>query len=100
MTQIYTTLIQAHELQSLVASGQALKVFDCSFDLMDPTAGPLLYAQAHIPGAVYMHLDNDLSTSLSDPDRQSGGRHPLPSREQFAQSLRQAGLTQDMQVVV
>lgn len=100
MTQPYSTLIQAHELQSLMASGQALKVFDCSFDLMDPTAGPLLYAQAHIPGAVYMHLDNDLSTSLSDPDRQSGGRHPLPSREQFAETLRQAGLTQNMQVVV
>lgn len=100
MTQHYTTIIQAHELQSLMALGQSLKVFDCSFDLMDPTAGPLLYAQSHIPGALYMHLDNDLSTSLSDPNRQSGGRHPLPSRHHFAQILRQAGLTQDMQVVV
>jgi thiosulfate/3-mercaptopyruvate sulfurtransferase len=100
MTQPYTTLIQAQELQNLMASGKPLKVFDCSFDLTDPTAGPLLYAQAHLPGASYMHLDDDLSTTLADPERQSGGRHPLPSREQFAQTLGQAGLRNDMQVVV
>jgi thiosulfate/3-mercaptopyruvate sulfurtransferase len=100
MTKPYTTLIQAHELQALMASGQPLMVFDCSFDLMDPAAGPLLYAQVHIPGAAYMHLDDDLSTSLRDPGRQSGGRHPLPSREGFAHTLTQAGLTHDMQVVV
>lgn len=100
MTQPYTTLIQAQELQNLIASGKPLKVFDCSFDLTDPTAGPLLYAQAHLPGASYMHLDDDLSTTLADPERQSGGRHPLPSREQFAQTLGQAGLRNDMQVVV
>jgi thiosulfate/3-mercaptopyruvate sulfurtransferase len=100
MTQPYTTLIQAQELQNLIASGKPLKVFDCSFDLTDPTAGPLLYAQAHLPGASYMHLDDDLSTTLADPERQSGGRHPLPSREQFAQTLGQAGLCNDMQVVV
>ena len=96
----YTTLIQAAELQKLIDSGKPLKVFDCSFDLTDPTAGPMLYAQAHIPGAIYMHLDDDLSTALSDPERQSGGRHPLPSRNRFSQTLTKAGLSNDMQVVV
>lgn len=100
MTAPYTTLIQASELQTLLKSGQPVMVFDCSFDLMDPTAGPLLYAQAHLPDAVYMHLDHDLSTDLSDPDRQSGGRHPLPSRARFAETLNRLGLDNAMQVVV
>ena len=35
----YTTLIAATELQALIASGQPLMVFDCSFDLTSPSAG-------------------------------------------------------------
>ena len=84
-------------------------VFDCSFDLMNPAAGEEQYRQAHIPGAVYAHLD----TALSDqgvvepdgkhhphPDAASGGRHPLPSREKFAIWLSSVGFTNDMQAVV
>ena len=36
MSMTYTTLISASQLQSLMASGQPLMVFDCSFDLGDP----------------------------------------------------------------
>ena len=45
----YTTLISAPDLQALIASGAPLMVFDCSFELMQPTAGAQQYAQAHIP---------------------------------------------------
>ncbi|MDO8699163.1 MAG: sulfurtransferase [Rhodoferax sp.] len=99
---MYTTLISAPQLQTLLASGQACMVFDCSFDLAQPDAGTAMYAQAHIPGAVYAHLDTALSAK---GDRQvtgaaSGGRHPLPARENFAAWLRSVGFDNSMQAVV
>lgn len=94
----YTTLISAPELQALAASSTPLMVFDCSFDLAGSGAGEQAYQQAHIPGAVYAHLDEALSAG-SGP-RASGGRHPLPTREQVATWLGSVGFTNSMQAVV
>jgi thiosulfate/3-mercaptopyruvate sulfurtransferase len=108
----YTTLIAATELQALIASGQPLMVFDCSFDLTSPSAGAQQFAQAHIPGAVYADLDKNLSAKHGAPGAHgtlvaqeadqpaSGGRHPLPSRERFAMWLSSVGFSNDMQAVV
>jgi thiosulfate/3-mercaptopyruvate sulfurtransferase len=98
-TMTYTTLISVEQLQSLQASGTPLMVFDCSFDLTNPTAGSAMYAQAHIPGAVYAHLDTALSAK-ADPTAASGGRHPLPARETFATWLGSMGFANGMQAVV
>ena len=100
MTTRYTTLISVEQLQALMASGQPLMVFDCSFDLTNPAAGEQQYAQAHIPGAAYAHLDRDLSDKTGAADAASGGRHPLPAREKFAAWLRSVGFSSDMQAVV
>ena len=62
-----TTLIAATELQALIASGQPLMVFDCSFDLMQPSAGAQQYASAHIPGAVFADLNENLSAKHGAP---------------------------------
>lgn len=96
----YTTLITAEQLMALQTSGQPLMVFDCSADLMNPQAGDALYAEAHIPGAVHMHLERDLSDHTGCADAASGGRHPLPSREAFADRLRSKGFGAGMQAVV
>ena len=108
----YTTLISTAQLQALQASGQPYMVFDCSFDLANPTAGRQQYMQAHIPGAVYADLDQHLSARHGAPGKDgqvhtaqtdqpaSGGRHPLPSRERFAQWLSSVGFRNDMQAVV
>ncbi|MBV7453600.1 sulfurtransferase [Acidovorax sp. sif1233] len=108
----YTTLISAPELQALAASGAPLMVFDCSFDLMHPSAGAQQYAQVHLPGAVYADLNNDLSARHGAPGAggtltaqeadlpASGGRHPLPSRERFAMWLSSVGFANNMQAVV
>ena len=96
---MYSTLISATALQQLTASGQPLLVFDCSFDLMNPDAGRQQFETQHLPGAVYVHLDEHLSDKTG-PDRASGGRHPLPSRETFAARLQALGLSNDQQVVV
>ncbi len=104
---MYTTLISATQLQSLMTSGQAFMVFDCSFNLTDAQAGVAMYTEAHIPGALYAHLDKHLS-AVKDPasgkaapgTSASGGRHPLPTRETFAAWLGSVGFDNSMQAVV
>ena len=96
---MYTTLISVPQLHALMASGQPLMVFDCSFELMKPAEGDAQYAASHIAGAVRANLDRHLSAN-DEADTASGGRHPLPSREAFAAWLGSTGLTPDMQVVV
>lgn len=100
-TSSYTTLISAAQLQTLLDQRAPVMVFDCSCDLMQPAIGPAQYQEAHIPGAVYAHLDNNLS---SKGDRRitgaaSGGRHPLPAREVFAAWLGSVGFANGMQAV-
>jgi thiosulfate/3-mercaptopyruvate sulfurtransferase len=90
-----TTLISASELQSLLASPQPLLLFDVGFDLADTAAGERAYAQGHLPGAHYLHLDRDLSA----PKTGRNGRHPLPDREAFAALMARLGLNADTQVV-
>jgi thiosulfate/3-mercaptopyruvate sulfurtransferase len=88
----YTTLIEAAELR--VFAGPLL-ICDCRFDLADPAAGAAAYAEGHIPGAVYLSLDGDLSGAANGLN----GRHPLPDREVLAARLAALGAGPDTQVV-
>jgi thiosulfate/3-mercaptopyruvate sulfurtransferase len=99
---MFTTLISVPQLQSLRSSGQAHLVFDCSFDLTQPDAGTAMFHEAHIPGAVYAHLDTALSAKgdRTLTGAASGGRHPLPSRESFAAWLGSVGFENTMQAVI
>ena len=97
---MYTTLISVTQLQSLMASGQPLMVFDCSFELMKPAEGDAQYAASHVAGAVRANLDRHLSAAKGATDAASGGRHPLPSRDTFAAWLGSVGFRPDMQAVV
>lgn len=99
---MYSTLISTSELQELLQSGAPCMVFDCSFDLGQPDAGIQMFEASHLPGAVYANLNIDLSTK-GDRLRtgaESGGRHPLPSRENFSNWLGQIGFGNNMQAVV
>jgi thiosulfate/3-mercaptopyruvate sulfurtransferase len=93
----YRTLIQPEALARLLdtAPDQTV-VLDCSFDLTDPAAGRRAFEAAHLPGAQYLHLDEDLSSAKTGRN----GRHPLPDRVAFARRLGQAGVGIDTQVVV
>jgi len=64
-----------------------LRVADARFDLADPGGGATAYAAAHVPGAIYAHLDRD----LSDHARRGLGRHPLPEADTFARWLASVG---------
>ena len=92
----YGTLISATELQSLLASGRPVAILDASFDLIDKAAGERSYRESHLPGAVHAHLDRDLAA----PPTGRNGRHPLPSRDVFAQTAGRLGIAPDVQVVV
>ena len=103
----YTTLISVAQLKALQTANAPVMVFDCSFDLMKPGAGEAAFAESHVPGAVYVHLDRDLSDKTGAGAKNgmggpaaSGGRHPLPAREKFAAWLGSLGFTNDHQAVV
>ncbi|MBP1318294.1 sulfurtransferase [Herbaspirillum sp. 1130] len=91
-------LINSTELLHLQGTGAPLSIFDCTFDLSDHGKGRLQYEEEHIPGALFadMHLD----LSAHDKEGVSGGRHPLPKPEDFAQWLRTKGVSNDSLVVV
>ncbi len=95
---MYTTLISVAPLQALQNTA-SLKVFDCTFDLMQPALGHQQYLEQHIAGALHADLDAHLATHDADK-RVNGGRHPLPQREVFAQWLASVGVSNDTQVVV
>ncbi|CAJ0797716.1 Putative thiosulfate sulfurtransferase SseB [Ralstonia psammae] len=92
----YATLITAPQLAALQQSApEAVVVIDCSFDLANPAAGRDSYHASHVPGAFYMHLDNE----LSGPKTGTNGRHPLPDAEALVARLQALGVNDDTQVV-
>jgi thiosulfate/3-mercaptopyruvate sulfurtransferase len=72
-------------------------LFDCQYSLANPGQGQSDYIVAHIPGAVYVHLDLDLSGPVI-PGKT--GRHPLPDPRQAAATFSRIGVAEGMQVVV
>lgn len=71
-------------------------IFDCRFSLEDKQSGRRAYHLAHIPGAVYADLEEDLS-ALVIPGKT--GRHPLASPEQVANTFSRLGIATDKQIV-
>jgi len=98
-TTMFTTLISVAQLKALQANATALVVFDCSFDLTNPSAGHAQYVDQHIEGARHADLDRHLATHDAT-SRVNDGRHPLPKRELFAAWLQSMGINNDTQVVV
>jgi thiosulfate/3-mercaptopyruvate sulfurtransferase len=74
-----------------------LVIVDCRFTLGKPDAGRQAYEEGHIPGAVYLDLERDLSAPV-EPDGH-GGRHPLPDAATLAARLGQVGISNETRVV-
>ena len=90
-----TPLISANQLEEIINSGENVLLCDCRFDLLDPSAGKKSYEESHIPGAIYVDLDED----LSGPKTGANGRHPLPSPEVWAQTKARLGINPNTLVV-
>lgn len=90
----FRTLISTQALAALDA--ERVRLFDCRFDLQDPTAGAAQFQAGHIPNATHLDLERDLAGPVM-PGRT--GRHPLPEREAFTRLLRSHGVDEHMQIV-
>ena len=66
------------------------RFIDTRFNLQDRLWGQKSYEEAHIEGAIYWDLEQDLSDMSK-----SEGRHPMPSKEQLQMLFENAGLTLD-----
>jgi thiosulfate/3-mercaptopyruvate sulfurtransferase len=91
---MFTTLVTTGELAGHLDDPRWV-VFDCRHDLAKPGLGRTEYLAAHIPGARFMHMDED----LAGPATGANGRHPLPDPAVFAAKLGAAGVGVDTQVV-
>jgi len=90
----WSTLVSATDLAAALGD-PALRIFDCRSSLADPSAGEAAWREGHLPGALYAHLDHD----LSGPHAPGAGRHPWPQADAFAAWLGRVGVTPDTQVV-
>ena len=93
MSVPFTSLISATDLARQVSP--AWCIFDCRFNLGDPGYGRKAYASGHIPGALFLDLETDLSGLLTGRN----GRHPLPEPERLADKLGSLGVDDRRQVV-
>lgn len=90
-----TTFITKENLLENLNS-ENVRVIDCRFQLGSKEIGRTQYLEGHIPGAIYFHLEEDLSGVVET----HGGRHPLPRIEDFKQLIENAGVTNKTKVIV
>ena len=95
---MYTTLISPADLAAHI-DDPAFVVVDCRHDLMNLAAGREGYAIGHIPQALFANLETELSGAKRGDDGAFRGRHPLPERADFIDTLRRWGINPDSQVV-
>jgi thiosulfate/3-mercaptopyruvate sulfurtransferase len=95
---MFTSLISVEQLAENIQNPDWV-VLDCRHDLMNPQAGRDAFNAAHLPHAQFADIDTALSDKSPGPDGAFRGRHPLPSREAFIQTLQEWGINEDSQVV-
>jgi thiosulfate/3-mercaptopyruvate sulfurtransferase len=92
--RLHTVLISSSELAAHLSDPDWL-VADCRFELGRPAAGAAAWRAGHIPGAVFVDLERDLSARVTPHT----GRHPLPTIEAFAATLSRLGVREKTQLV-
>ena len=88
-------IITANQLEELINEGSDVLICDCRFDLTNAKAGFEMYKTAHITGAIYVNVDQDLSGKKTG----SNGRHPLPTPEEWAKTRQGLGIANHTHVV-
>jgi thiosulfate/3-mercaptopyruvate sulfurtransferase len=86
------SLISAADLAALL-DDPGLRIADVRWSLSAPAAGRAAYAEAHLPGAVFVDLDTVLAAPTGP------GRHPLPDPAAFAAALGALGIGREHRVV-
>ncbi|WP_251862564.1 sulfurtransferase [Clostridium sp. Marseille-Q2269] len=70
-------------------------VVDCRSDLLDISYGEKVYNDGHIKNAVFA----DLKKIMASPEKEHGGRTPLPTIEEFKERIEKLGINNDTLVV-
>lgn len=83
------------ELRRLIDSGNPVTVLDVRWSLAQPDGEPA-YLDGHLPGAVYVSLDDELTDHRVD----GRGRHPLPSGSDLQAAARRWGVRTGVPTVV
>ncbi len=90
----HTTLVTTDVLASHLGD-PGWVVIDCRHDLQAPAKGRADHAAGHLPGAHFLHLDEDLSA----PKTGRNGRHPLPDPVALAARLGRCCIGRGVQLV-
>ncbi len=88
-------LITAEQLMAELAGTRPPAILDVRWRLDRPD-GLDAYLAGHLPGAVYVSLDDD----LSDHSRSGRGRHPLPTGAALQATARRSGVRSGQPIVV
>jgi len=88
-------LVTPTELEELIHAGTPPRILDVRWQLTEPD-GRAAYEKGHLPGAVYVSLDDE----LTDHDVAGRGRHPLPSGAALQAAARRWGIRDGDAVVV
>jgi thiosulfate/3-mercaptopyruvate sulfurtransferase len=95
---MFTSLISVEQLAQNIQNPDWV-IVDCRHDLMNPQAGRDAFNAGHLPHAQFADIDTALSDKSPGSHGEFRGRHPLPSREAFIQTLQECGINEDSQVV-
>ncbi|MBF6949249.1 sulfurtransferase, partial [Acinetobacter baumannii] len=87
-------LVEPEELAARLERGERVVLLDVRGSMTGPPGRPE-HEAGHLPGAVFV----DLETELSGPHGPGGGRHRLPEPEAFQAVMRAAGVDDDVPVV-
>jgi thiosulfate/3-mercaptopyruvate sulfurtransferase len=88
-------LITAAELADLLEAADPVTILDVRWRIDEPD-GQATYLQGHLPSAVYVSLDDE----LSDHSIAARGRHPLPSGRSVETAARRWGVRAGVPTVV
>jgi len=91
----FGVLMAADDLMRRIAAGEPVTLLDVRWQLAQPD-GYAAYLQEHLPGAVYVSLEDE----LSDHGVAGRGRHPLPSGPAVQDAARRWGVRDGRPVVV
>lgn len=92
----FRTIISSYELARHLEDPN-WAILDCRFSLANSERGRQEYLSAHIPGAVYIHLNEDLCAPIVPGET---GRHPLPAIEKLVEKFSSWGICPGVQAVV
>jgi thiosulfate/3-mercaptopyruvate sulfurtransferase len=89
-------LVSVDRLAGWLAGSTPIVVVDLRWYLGRPGDGHRAYLEGHLPGAIFLDLDDDLADleGYGAP-----GRHPLPDPAAFVRRMAEAGIGDGMRVV-